>query len=99
MKKFRLKFTDLAKTQLANLAQGRSKHIQYKAVGKALAFMELDLCHPGLCTHEYFELSKSIIYKVFESYAQNRTPGAYRIFWRYGAEKNQIIVLSITPHP
>lgn len=37
--------------------------------------------------------------KVFEAYAQNRTPGAYRIFWCYGPQKTQITVLAITPHP
>lgn len=99
MKKFSLGYTDLAKTQFMKLGKDRSKQIQYKAVGKALAFMEQDIHHPGLHTHEYSKLSKSMGYKVFESYAQNNTPGAYRIFWRYGPDKNQIIILAITPHP
>ena len=37
--------------------------------------------------------------KVFESYAQNNTPGAYRIFWHYGPKKNQITVVAIVSHP
>ena len=37
--------------------------------------------------------------KVFEAYAQNRTPGAYRVFWCYGPEAGQITVIAITPHP
>lgn len=36
---------------------------------------------------------------VFESYAQNKTPGAYRIFWTYGPSKAEITILAITPHP
>ena len=36
---------------------------------------------------------------VFEAYAENNTPGAYRIFWYYGPGKNQITILAITPHP
>lgn len=36
---------------------------------------------------------------VFESYAQNNTPGAYRIFWHYGPKKKMITILAITPHP
>jgi len=37
--------------------------------------------------------------KVFEAYVQNRTPGAYRVFWCYGPEPIQITVIAITPHP
>jgi hypothetical protein len=37
--------------------------------------------------------------KVFECYAQNKTPSAYRIFFFYGRDKNQITVIAITPHP
>jgi hypothetical protein len=38
---------------------------------------------------------------VFEAYAQNRTPGAYRIFWCYGPDKDKgdITITAITPHP
>ncbi len=37
--------------------------------------------------------------KVFESYAEQDTPAAYRIFWRYGPDKGQITILAITRHP
>ena len=36
---------------------------------------------------------------IFESYAQNNTPGAYRVFWFYGPGKKEITVVAITPHP
>ena len=36
---------------------------------------------------------------VFEAYAENQTPGAYRIFWCYGPDKKQITIIAITPHP
>ena len=73
----------------------------FKQVDKAIEFLKSNPRHPGLHTHEY----SSLIHpydpqqKVFEAYAQNRTPGAYRIFWCYGPEKNQITVIAITPHP
>jgi hypothetical protein len=35
---------------------------------------------------------------IFEAYAQNKTPGAYRIFWFYGPEKKQITIVAITAH-
>jgi hypothetical protein len=44
--------------------------------------------------------------KVFVSFAQNNTPGAYRIFWHYGPDQRAgkkripvITVIAITPHP
>jgi len=37
--------------------------------------------------------------KVFEAYAEQGTPAAYRIFWIYGPAKNEITILAITPHP
>jgi hypothetical protein len=37
--------------------------------------------------------------EVFEAYAENNTPGAYRIFWVYGPGKDVITILAITAHP
>jgi poly(A) polymerase Pap1 len=99
MKRFKLKLTELAKQQFHELSKDKSKRVQYKAVGKALAFMQQNLRHPGLNTHEYDKLSRDKGYKVFESYAQNHTSGAYRIFWRYGPGKYEIEIVAITPHP
>lgn len=37
--------------------------------------------------------------EVFEAYAENKTPGAYRVFWYYGPDRNQITLVAVTPHP
>ncbi len=37
--------------------------------------------------------------KIFEAYAEQATPAAYRIFWYYGPDENQITIIAITPHP
>ena len=57
--------------------------------------------HTGLHTHEYHSLAHPFNpqNKVFEAYAKNRTPGAYRVFWCYVPEAGQITVIAITPHP
>lgn len=98
-KNFELLFTEKAKDQLTVLEQAKDKKIVLKAVQKTLGLMETDLRHPSLHTHEYTELSRLTGLKIFESYAQNRTPGAYRVFWHYGPEQNQITVIAIIPHP
>ena len=72
-----------------------------KQINKTLNFLSHNPRHPGLHTHEYNGLkhpwdSKQ---KIFEAYVQNRTPGAYRLFWCYGPEKNQLTIITIVQHP
>ena len=73
----------------------------FKQVAKAVQLLLVDPRHPGQQTHEYDSLPHPYDKngKVFEAYAQNRTPGAYRIFWCYGPEQGQITIIAITPHP
>ena len=49
--------------------------------------MKTNLKHPSLHTHKCEEMVGPNGEDIFESYAQNNTPGAYRIFWYYGPEK------------
>ncbi len=35
----------------------------------------------------------------FATYAENHTPGAWRIFWWDGPGKQVLTILAITPHP
>jgi hypothetical protein len=57
--------------------------------------------HPGLQTHPYHSLESPYDpkAKVFEAYAQQHTPGAYRVFWCDGPDAGEITILAITPHP
>lgn len=96
---FELIFTEKADLQLDTLEQSKDKKVVLKAVHKTLGLMETNLRHPSLRTHEYSDLEGANKEKVFESYAQNRTPGAYRVFWHYGPEKSQITIVAIVPHP
>ncbi len=96
---FELVFTEKAGDQLDILEQSKDKKFVLKAVHKTLGLMEANLKHPSLQTHEYSSLEGDNGEKVFESYAQNRTHGAYRIFWHYGPQKRQITVVAIVPHP
>ena len=97
--KFDLLFTEQADEQLIEIEHSKDKKGILKAVRKILGFMETNLRHPSLHTHKYDELTGPNGEEIFESYAQNRTPGAYRIFWYYGPEKKQITILDISPHP
>ena len=73
---------------------------RYKAVIKALKYMQTDPRHGSLQSKPYQSLKGPEGEKVFESYAQQHTPGAYRIFWFYHpSRKKAIVILNIVPHP
>ena len=99
-------FTPTADKQLTALKGDPSAAAVCRQVHKALGWFEIDPRHPGLNTHEFTSLIGAGGEKVFEAYAQNDAPGAYRIFWHYGpdevARKRRtpvITVVAITPHP
>lgn len=96
---FKLEFTAEAIVQLKKLEKDQSLKKRYKAALKALAYLENNPKHPGLNTHKYSSLRGYNDEEIFEAYAENNTPGAYRIFWHYGPGKNVITVITITPHP
>src|SRR5258708_27536246 len=64
----------------------------FKQVEKCVRLLLENPRHPGLSTHEYDSIEHPYEAggKVFEAYVQNRTPGAYRLFWCYGSGKCEI---------
>ena len=72
---------------------------RYKAVRKTLGRLEINPRHPGLQSHKFQSLSGPKGEEVFEVYAEQKTPAAYRVFWYYGPAKGQITILAITTHP
>jgi hypothetical protein len=73
----------------------------FNQVVKCIDLLLANPRHPGLNTHEFSSIENPYhpTQKVFEAYAQNRTPGAYRVFRCYGPARNQITIIAITPHP
>lgn len=94
-----LVFSDEANDSLDELENDPSQIKIYKAVSKTLGLMEVNLRHPSLNTHEYTALKGPRGEKVFEAYAQQKTPRAYRIFWYYGPKEGQLTIIAIVPHP
>ena len=73
----------------------------FKQVHKTIELLRNNPKHPGLQTHEYDSIENPYDKnkKVFEAYAQHQTPGAFRVFWCYGPEKDEITIIAIAPHP
>ena len=96
---FKLLFTTQASQDFDYLASEPSLLKRFKAVRKALGYLESNPRHPGLNTHKFSSLQGPYGKEVFEAYVENNTPTAYRIFWCYGPDKKHITIIAITPHP
>lgn len=96
---FELLFSEEADAQLTDLEQRADKSAKLKKVQKTLGLIESNPRHPGLNSHKYSSLSGANDEDVWDSYVENKTPSAWRIFWHYGPESGQITILLITPHP
>ena len=101
-----LRFTVEAEAQLRALGADLSKKGIHRQVLKTLGLLERNTRHPGLHTHEYQSLAGAKGERVWEAYAQNETPGAYRVFFHYGPDEGAgrgrvavLTIVSITPHP
>jgi hypothetical protein len=94
-----LEFTDEAKGQLERLCGEPASSKRLKSVRKALGYLETNPRHRSLQTHKFQSLKGPNEEEVFEAYAENQTPAAYRIFWYYGPAQGTITVIAITPHP
>jgi len=78
---------------------GKDEAVLYKKWGKAMAFLAHDPKHSGLQSHEIGPLSRRYRVKVWQSYLENNTPGAGRLYWVYGPGKGEITVIGLEPHP
>jgi hypothetical protein len=101
----KIRFTLTADRHFTALKESSNSAL-FELVRKAIGYLEIDPHHPSLRTHEFTSLSGAKSEKVFEAYAQNNTPGAYRVFWHYGPDEAKgkkripvITILAITPHP
>jgi len=94
-----LVFTPQADADLREIEENPSKRNILKSVRKCLGYLESNLRHPSLNTHEFRSLKGPNGEKVFEAYAQHKTPGAYRVFWYYSPRKSMITIVAMAPHP
>jgi hypothetical protein len=96
---YELVFARYADADLRELEEDSSKAAILKAVQKTRGLMETNHRHPSLDTHEFKSLKGPNGEKVFEAYARQRTPGAFRVFSYYGPGRGRITIAAITPYP
>ena len=82
------------------LTAGPSKDVtRLNQVGKTLRLLEADPKHRGLQSHRFQSLDSVFGEAVWESYIENHTPPAWRIWWFFGPERDQITIVALGPHP
>lgn len=77
----------------------RNEQKFFKKLVKALGYLAVNPRHNSLESHEIDALTRRYGIKVWQSYLDNRTPSAGRIFWAYGPGKGEITILAVEPHP
>lgn len=76
----------------------RSDAIKLKRVRKALKLLKQDPSYPSLRTHPYEQKIARDGSPVNQSYVENNTPSAWRIWWHYGPQ-GTIYIDEVGPHP
>jgi len=71
----------------------------FKKWVKALGYLSANPRHNSLASHETEDLTRKHGIRIFQSYLENKTPAAGRMFWAYGPDKGSITILAVEPHP
>lgn len=87
--------TDKYRSNMMSKAERRI----FNQLGKVMTILSSNPRHNSLKTHEIKELSDDFGLKVWQSYLENKTPAAGRVFWAYGPGKSEITILGYSPHP
>lgn len=71
----------------------------YNKWGKAMRLLSQDPSYPSLHTHDIEPLTKRYGVKVWQSYLENNTSRAMRMYWVYGPDRKDITIIGLEPHP
>lgn len=71
----------------------------YKKWGKALKLLSANPKHPSLHSHEIEQLTERYGERVWQSYLENKTSKALRMYWVYGPDQHSITIIGLEPHP
>ena len=71
----------------------------YKKWGKTLKLLSENPRHPSLQTHDIQELTNRYGARVWQSYLENKTSRAMRMYWVYGPDQQSVTIIGLEPHP
>ena len=91
-------WTDLSKKKAACTISKKELAL-YNKWGKAMRLLSQDPFYPSLHTHDIEPLTKRYGVKVWQSYLENNTSRAMRMYWVYGPDRQDITIIGLEPHP
>lgn len=92
--------TATAQQIIDSLAKGKKADPKkLRKIRKTLDILAIDTRHPSLATHRYETLDKPFGVPVWQSYIEQGTPSAWRIWWYFGPADGTITILTLGPHP
>ncbi|MEU6131052.1 hypothetical protein ABZ805_17930 [Saccharopolyspora sp. NPDC047091] len=96
---FILAYSAQAQKVIEDLQRPRHKE-KWTKVRKTLRLLrDIGPSHPGLQSHKYHSITGPDGEGVWESYVENHTPGAWRIWWTYGPGVDELTIITVGPHP
>lgn len=82
------------------LAASPSNRVRLKKLQKAQRLLaQQGPQYPSLATHQIRDRTGPHGEAVYQSYVENRTPSAWRLWWIHGPNEDQITLLDAGPHP
>ena len=91
-------WTDLSQKNAAGTISQKELSL-YNKWGKAMRLLSQDPSYPSLHTHDIEPLTKRYGVKVWQSYLENNTSRAMRMYWVYGPDRQDITIIGLEPHP
>ena len=91
-------WTDLSQKNAAGTISKKALSL-YNKWGKAMWLLSQDPSYPSLHTHDIEPLTKRYGVKVWQSYLENNTNRAMRMYWVYGPDRQDITIIGLEPHP
>jgi len=93
----------VVKEYTKKLSSNNAQKKRYKALNKALDLLKANPAHAGLHTHKWQGNSCPHGKTLWECYAENNTPGAFRVFFCYCKVSDDsralINIIAVGPHP
>ena len=90
-------WNDLSKKKTAGTISKKELAL-YNKWGKAMRLLSQDPSYHSLHTHDIEPLTKRYGVKVWQSYLENNTSRAMRMYWVYGPDRQDITIIGLEPH-
>jgi hypothetical protein len=94
--RYRIEYAD---GKCCNFANSRKDLLDWLKLLKDEQIVDIRKIYKSGVTDEIEPLSRRYGMKVWQSYLENKTSGAMRMYWVYGPDQKDITIIGLEPHP